>query len=91
MTEPEDKSSADAPRDHPRDHPRDPLHGLTLEAILKALVERHGWQVLAERIRIRCFAHDPTIGSSLAFLRKTPWARQKVEDLYLDDLRRNRR
>lgn len=91
MADPQNESSADAPRDHPRDHPRDPLHGLTLELILNTLVERHGWQILAQRIRIRCFTNDPTIGSSLAFLRKTPWARQKVEDLYLADLRRDRR
>jgi len=56
--------------------------------MLTVLVQRHGWQVLAERIRIRCFTHDPSIGSSLAFLRKTPWARQKVEAWFLYDHRR---
>jgi len=68
--------------------PHNPLHGVTLEAMLTVLVQRHGWQVLAERIRIRCFTHDPSIGSSLAFLRKTPWARQKVEAWFLYDHRR---
>ncbi len=67
--------------------PRNPLHGLTLETILTTLVERHGWEQLATRINIRCFTVDPSIGSSLAFLRKTPWAREKVESWYLYDLR----
>lgn len=62
---------------------RDPLHGLTLEALLTELVAHFGWPGLAERIRIRCFSHEPSIASSLRFLRRTPWARQKVEDLYL--------
>ena len=75
----------------PSEHPRDPLHGLTLEKILTTLVERHGWETLAERIRIRCFQNDPSIKSSLTFLRKTPWAREKVEAWYLYDLRRAKR
>jgi len=62
----------------------DPLHGLTLEAILTKLVEEYGWAELGYRIRINCFLADPSIKSSLKFLRKTPWARKKVEDLYLD-------
>ena len=61
----------------------DPLHGVTLQAMLEHLVERYGWDGLGERIAIRCFTHDPSIGSSLRFLRKTPWARAKVESLYL--------
>lgn len=61
----------------------DPLHGKTLKAILEALVERYGWEGLAQRIKINCFDNDPTIKSSLVFLRKTPWAREKVESLYL--------
>ncbi|WP_045881521.1 VF530 family DNA-binding protein [Pseudomonas chlororaphis] len=61
----------------------DPLHGVTLEQILKALVEHYQWQGLAERIDIRCFKSDPSIKSSLTFLRKTPWAREKVEQLYV--------
>ena len=63
---------------------KDPLHGLTLEAILTKLVEEYGWSELGFRIRINCFLSDPSIPSSLKFLRKTPWARKKVEDLYLD-------
>jgi uncharacterized protein (DUF2132 family) len=63
--------------------PNNPLHGKTLEAILAELVQRHGWEELARKIRIRCFTHDPSIKSSLAFLRKTAWARAKVEALYL--------
>ena len=62
---------------------KDPLHGITLEALLTELVARHGWDGLAQRIDVRCFKNDPSIKSSLAFLRKTPWARQKVEELYL--------
>jgi uncharacterized protein (DUF2132 family) len=61
----------------------DPLHGKTLKAILEALVERYGWEGLSKRIAINCFTHDPSISSSLVFLRKTPWAREKIEALYL--------
>lgn len=60
-----------------------PLHGVTLEQILIALVEHYEWSGLAERIDIRCFKSDPSIKSSLTFLRKTPWAREKVEGLYI--------
>jgi len=73
--------------------PRNPLHGLTLEAIVTALADHYGWEGLGERIPVRCFTHDPSVGSSLKFLRKTPWARDKVESLYLfmlRDIRRNR-
>lgn len=73
------------------EQPRNPLHGITLEAILTDLVERHGWEGLAQRINIRCFTNDPSIKSSLTFLRKTPWARQKVEAWYVHDLQRNER
>lgn len=62
---------------------RDPLHGVTLEMVVTRLVERYGWEELGRRIRIKCFTSDPSISSSLKFLRKTPWARQKVEALYL--------
>ncbi len=65
-----------------------PLHGITLEMMLKSLVETYGWKELSERIRIRCFARDPSVKSSLTFLRKTPWARAKVENLYLYSLKR---
>ena len=68
-----------------------PLHGLTLEAILKALVAHFGWAELGERIPVRCFTSDPSVASSLKFLRKTPWAREKVEGLYLFMLRDIRR
>ena len=67
-----------------------PLHGITLEMMLKSLVETYGWEEMAERIRIRCFARDPSIKSSLSFLRKTPWARAKVESLYLHSLKKRR-
>ena len=61
---------------------KDPLHGVTLEKILEALVAHHGWAGLARRIEIRCFMFEPSITSSLRFLRRTPWARAKVEQLY---------
>ena len=70
---------------------RNPLHGLTLEAIVTALVAYYGWAGLGERIALRCFTSDPSISSSLKFLRKTPWAREKVESLYLFMLRDQRR
>ena len=60
-----------------------PLHGKTLEMVLVALVDKYGWPELAYQIRINCFLTDPSISSSLKFLRKTPWARKKVEDLYI--------
>lgn len=66
----------------PSHHPRDPLHGVTLETILTRLVERHGWREMGERIPARCFLFDPSIKSSLTFLRKTPWARKRVEDWF---------
>ena len=75
----------------PPDQPRNPLHGLTLEAILTTLVAHYGWPDLGQRIPIRCFTTDPSIKSSLAFLRRTPWAREKVESLYLFMLREQRR
>jgi uncharacterized protein (DUF2132 family) len=61
-----------------------PLHGITLEQILVRLVEHYGWEEMGQRITIRCFQSDPSIKSSLKFLRKTPWAREKVEALYLN-------
>jgi uncharacterized protein (DUF2132 family) len=63
--------------------PNNPLHGKTLESILNYLVENYGWEEMGNRIPINCFRNDPSIKSSLAFLRKTPWARQKVEELYV--------
>ena len=69
----------------PSSHPNDPLHGVTLETVLKTLVDRYGWDVLADQIPVRCFMFDPSIKSSLTFLRKTPWARKKLEDRYVYD------
>jgi len=71
--------------------PRNPLHGMTLESIVTALADHYGWEGLGERIPVRCFTHDPSVASSLKFLRKTPWARDKVEGLYLFMLRDIRR
>lgn len=62
---------------------RDPLHGVTLEAIVTRLSAHYGWEALGEQVPIRCFTHDPSVKSSLTFLRRTPWARKKVEGLYL--------
>ena len=68
-----------------QEQPQNPLHGITLKAILEDLVKRRGWSYLAARIKIRCFMFDPSIQSSLKFLRRTDWARKKVEALYLND------
>ena len=75
----------------PQQQPRNPLHGVTLEAMVQALHAHYGWDELARLIPIRCFALDPSVSSSLKFLRKTPWAREKVESLYLFMLREIRR
>ena len=75
----------------PTQQPRNPLHGLTLESIVSALVAQYGWAGLGERVPVRCFISEPSIASSLKFLRKTPWAREKVESLYLYMLRDVRR
>jgi uncharacterized protein (DUF2132 family) len=74
-----------------QEQPGNPLHGLTLEAIVRELEAYFGWEELGERIPVRCFTHDPSVNSSLKFLRKTPWAREKVEGLYLFMLREKRR
>ena len=74
-----------------QEQPGNPLHGLTLEAIVRELEAYFGWVELGERIPVRCFTHDPSVNSSLKFLRKTPWAREKVEGLYLCMLREKRR
>ncbi len=66
-----------------QEQPNNPLHGKTLESILNELVARYGWDELGERIPINCFRSNPSIKSSLTFLRKTPWARDKVEELYV--------
>ena len=84
----------DAPDDRGDDRPggpsKDPLHGITLKVLLEELVERRGWDDLADRIDIRCFRIDPSISSALKFLRRTEWARKKVEKLYLADRRRRK-
>lgn len=66
------------------EQPNNPLHGIKLEDILIKLEDQIGWQAMGEAVNIRCFTHDPSIKSSLKFLRRTPWAREKVEQLYLD-------
>lgn len=65
-------------------HPNDPLFGKTLESVLEYLVKEYGWEELGREIPINCFSKDPSIKSSLVFLRKTPWAREKVENLYIE-------
>lgn len=82
---------SEAPAPAPRPQPRNPLHGVTLEAIVTALADYYGWEHLSELVPIRCFTLDPSVSSSLKFLRKTPWAREKVESLYLFMLREQRR
>jgi len=80
-----------APAPTSQAQPHNPLHGKTLEFIVNALVEGYGWEGLAERIPVRCFSFEPSVASSLKFLRKTPWARDKVEGLYLFMLRDQKR
>jgi len=70
------------------EQPNNPLHGVTLKAILEALVARYGWAGLAERVPVACFQNEPSLKSSLKCLRRTPWARGKVERIYLADARR---
>ncbi len=70
-------------------HPNDPLYGKTLQDVLEYLVKEYGWEDLGTEIKINCFTKDPSIKSSLTFLRKTPWARQKVEELYLVTLKKS--
>lgn len=69
--------------------PNNPLHGITLEKILLYLVEQHGWEKMGQEINIRCFNYDPSIKSSLTFLRKTPWARARVEKMYVESVSRD--
>jgi uncharacterized protein (DUF2132 family) len=83
-------SESPAPKKPELQKSNDPLHGLTLEKILTHLVESYGWEQLAENIRINCFTSNPSIQSSLKFLRKTPWARTKVEDFYKYSLRKKK-
>jgi len=85
MTE-EAQPNPDAER--PKKSSRDPLHGVTLEMMITRLVDRHGWDELGRQIPIKCFQNDPSVKSSLVFLRRTPWARKRVEDWYAYDARR---
>ena len=71
-------------KDNQAQQPNNPLHGITLSAIIESLVEHYGWEGLAKHINVNCFKNDPSIKSSLKFLRKTQWARDKVEQLYID-------
>ncbi|MFH1807565.1 MAG: VF530 family protein [Pseudomonadota bacterium] len=70
------------------EQPNNPLHGITLEQVLTRLVDHFGWEVLGDRVRINAFRHEPSVKSSLKFLRRTPWARQQVESLYLSTFAR---
>jgi len=79
------KLSPMATPSHSDHRTRDPLHGVTLETILKQLVDRHGWETMGDRIPIRCFILNPSVKSSLTFLRKTPWARKKVEAWFVEE------
>lgn len=72
------------------EQPNNPLHGITLEKIITLLVEHYGWEELGKLINIRCFNHDPSVKSSLKFLRKTQWARLKVEKLYISTFKQNK-
>ena len=80
-----------APAPAPQPQARNPLHGITLERMVTDLADYFGWAELGERIPVRCFNLDPSVASSLKFLRKTPWAREKVESLYLFMLRDQKR
>ncbi len=85
MTKPE-TAPVTPPVTPPVAHPRDPLHGITLEHIVNTLVQRHGWGEMSRRVPVRCFMFDPTTKSSLTFLRKTPWARKRIEDWFIGEL-----
>jgi uncharacterized protein (DUF2132 family) len=90
----QDESFPSAPAEPPappKPQARNPLHGVTLEAIVTALHAHYDWPGLAQRIPVRCFQSEPSVSSSLKFLRKTPWAREKVESLYLFMLREQKR
>ncbi len=74
----------------PLNHPNDPLHGVTLERIVRELQDRYGWKEMGSRIPIQCFRYNPSVKSSLKFLRRTPWARERVENWYIHDLRQDK-
>lgn len=73
------------------EHPHDPLYGITLETVVNYLVDEYGWEELGKGIPIKCFIKDPSVKSSLTFLRKTPWARMKVETLYIETVKSKER
>lgn len=73
------------------DQPNNPLHGITLQTIVEELQAKLGWEYLGQEIPVRCFTHNPSVKSSLTFLRKTPWARKRVEDLYVAKIVNKRR
>lgn len=83
MHEPDDENKLGKPADEGTRRSKDRLHGVTLEMMLNRLVDKLGWEEMGRRVKIRCFTENPSIASSLKFLRKTPWAREKVERLYL--------
>ena len=72
------------------EQPKNPLHGITLEKIVTELVDHYGWDEMGDRVKIRCFSYDPSIKSSLRFLRKTDWARKKTERMYLEMIKKQR-
>ena len=80
----DDKPNESTTNDQSPNKSNDPLHGVKLADILEILVEKYGWEKMAKQVNINCFKNDPSIKSSLTFLRRTPWARTKVENLYLD-------
>lgn len=88
---PDEQTPPSSPVPAPPAQPRNPLHGVTLEVMVVALQTHYGWQELGRLVPVRCFQSDPSVSSSLKFLRKTPWAREKVESLYLFMLREQRR
>lgn len=88
---PEPETSEETGQNSARPPSRDPLHGVTLERLLNELVEHFGWEALSQRLPIRCFTMNPSVKSSLTFLRKNPWAREKVEGMYLYLLRERAR
>ena len=89
MSETPEETDAAEPVQLPKRPTNDPLHGVTLEALLTVLVSVYGWDGMADRVRVNCFIDNPSIKSSLKFLRKTPWARTKVEALYVAHIKNN--
>jgi uncharacterized protein (DUF2132 family) len=84
----DDKTNDSIPNDKVPNKSNDPLHGIKLADILETLVEKYGWEKMAKQVNINCFKNDPSIKSSLTFLRKTPWAREQVEKFYLNTIKK---